>query len=138
MKDDGATDHTADLILEFKGADLEGLFREAAVGMLGEITPLEGIGDKVEEMIQLEAPNLEELLVCWLNELLFFLDSRGLLLVKYDFEVIKETGLKVRAYGEVVDLSRREVGYEIKAATYHDVYVEEGGDGWRARVLFDI
>ena len=138
MNENGADDHTADLILEFRGADLGELFSNAARGMLGVITPLDGIGDRVEELICLRAPNIGELLVCWLNELLFLLDGRGLLLVEYGFEVINERELVVRVSGEEVDLSRRRVGTEIKAATYHDLLVEKIKDGWIARLLFDI
>lgn len=138
MNNNEPTDHTADLILEFRGADLEELFSNAALSMLGAITPLDSIGERVEERIRLRAPNLGELLVCWLNELLFFLDGRGLLLVKYGFETINERELVAWASGEEVDLSRREVGTEIKAATYHDLLVEKIEDGWIARLLFDI
>ena len=131
-------EHTSDLILEFRGRDLEELFGNAAAGMLGTITPLDGVNPEVGECIRLEAPDTGELLVSWLNELLFYLDGRGLLLVEYEFESLDGGKLVAHARGEVVDLSTREVGPEIKAATYHALLLEKEDGGWRARVLFDL
>ena len=138
MKNNEPGEHTSDLILEFRGRDLEELFGNAAAGMLGTITPLDGVAPEVGERIRLEAPDTGELLVSWLNELLFLLDSRGFLLVEYEFEALDGRKLAARVRGGIVDLSMREVGPEIKAATYHDLLLEKEDEGWRARVLFDL
>ena len=138
MDKDGTMDHTSDLFLEFRGVDLAELFTNAAAGMLGAITPLDDLVPDVEELIRLEAPDTGELLVSWLNELLFQLDGRGLLFLKYDFEALDGGKLVARARGAAVDLSTREVGTGIKAATYHDLLLEKEDRGWRARVLFDL
>jgi SHS2 domain-containing protein len=148
-------DHTADVGLEIAGATLEDLFEEAAIGLFALITdgPVSPTG---EVGVALSAPDLESLLVRWLNELLFLQATEGWLLSAFRVAIGRagEAGLSLeaRAVGRRGGPGRTGQRREVKAATYHGLKVEpavpaepagtrgvpgEGGP-YRATVIFDI
>ena len=66
-------DHTADIGLRAKGKDLKQLFINAAYGMFDIMADLDNVESKKEIIFKLKAPNVEELFLSWLSELLFLL-----------------------------------------------------------------
>ncbi len=65
-------DHTADLGLRIKGDDLADLFRTAAAGLFDVIVANRDQVQVVEtEPVFLEAESTEDMLIRWLNELIF-------------------------------------------------------------------
>ena len=63
--------HTADIGVRVYGADLKELFKNAAFSMFDIIADLEGIKGSVTVDVDLKADSPEELLVNWLDELLY-------------------------------------------------------------------
>ena len=63
--------HTADIGIRVFGKDLKELLENAAFGMLEVIADLEGIKASEEEVVQVCSTAPEELLVAWLDELLY-------------------------------------------------------------------
>jgi SHS2 domain-containing protein len=131
-------DHTADLGLRIRAADLDALFVEAAQALfetivddLATVQPLQRLE------LELQGDDREYLLFDWLNELLFRWDSEHLLLSRFEVKV-DEAGLKGSAWGEPLDRARHTLGHEVKAITYHDLRVERSGAGWLAEVIVDI
>lgn len=88
------------------------------------------------EVIQ-DAPNVEELLVAWLRELLFQFSARDFLFKDFSIEDISPTHIKAAARGERINRDRHELKKEIKAVTYHELKVEKVGDLWQGQVIFD-
>ena len=80
---------------------------------------------------------LDDLLVDWLSELLFTFDSQKLVLCEFSV-AISQDGSRAVAAGEALDLQRHELGYEIKAVTYHRLKVERQDHGWVAEVFLDL
>ncbi len=131
-------EHTADLGLRIRAADLDTLFAEAAqclfsavVEDLATIKPLQNID------IELQGDDREFLLVDWLRELLYHLDADHLLFVKFKVHV-RADGLTATAWGEPHDRARHNLEHEVKAITYHGLRVEKKGDEWLAEVIVDI
>lgn len=130
-------DHTADLGLAFYGQDLKDLFKNAAFAMFDQIAELERVEERdIFEVIQ-DAPNVEELLVAWLRELLFQFSARDFLFKDFSIEDLSSTHIKGTARGERIDRARHELKKEIKAVTYHELKVERLDGGWRSQVIFD-
>jgi SHS2 domain-containing protein len=131
-------EHTADLGLRIRAANLDELFVDAARALFATI--VDDL-DSVRAMQQLEVTitgsEREYLLFDWLNELLFRWDSEHLLFSRFEVHV-HEDGLKGAAWGEPLDPSRHILGHEVKAITYHGLCVEETSDGWLAEVIVDI
>ena len=131
-------DHTADLGLRIRAADLDTLFVEAAQALfatvvedLATVRPLQ----KVE--VQLQGGAIDYLLFDWLRQLLYHFDAEHLLFGKFEVHVT-DAGLTASAWGEPLDRSRHNLEHEVKAITYHGLRVEKIGDEWEAEVIVDI
>ncbi len=131
-------DHTADLGLCIRAANLDTLFVEAAQALFETIIPdLASVRPLQKIEIALTGDDREFLLFDWLKELLFHFDADHLLLGKFEVHV-REDGLTGSAWGEPVDRARHVLEHEVKAITYHGLRVERDGDGWMAEVIVDI
>ena len=71
MKKYEVFEHTADVGIKARGADLGEAFENAALGMFDIISDVDIIETIGEYDITLSSPDIEQLLVDWLSELLF-------------------------------------------------------------------
>ena len=98
--------------------------------------------EKVEERdsldIQASAGNVEELLVAWLDELLYRYETERFIGRRFVIEDMSDTSLRASVFGEKIDPDRHEIRTEIKSVTYHQLKVEKTDDGWKAQVIFDV
>lgn len=114
---------------------MEGLLLSAAEGMF-ELMHLEKVGSVIgHSRIEVEAYDREELLVAWLEELLFLVETRQ---VTFDIGelTLSEDGKRVGAKVDEYRISRLEK--EIKAVTYHGLQVRDTPAGLEATVVFDV
>ena len=138
MKTYELIDHTADVGLKAYGKTLSEAFENAAKGMFDIITDNSEIESIGQYDIELEAPNLEQLLVDWLSELLYLNTSRNQVFgfFKVDLDE-KNNKLTAKIFGEKFSLSKHKIGAEIKAVTYHILEVKKKKP-YHVQVLFDI
>jgi SHS2 domain-containing protein len=131
-------DHTADVGLRIRAADLDTLFADAARAMFSVMAgDLDAVRPTEEVSITLAADDLDALLRDWLGELLYTFHVRKL--VFSDFSVSAcQTGLQGTARGAPMDEVRHKLDVEIKAVTWHGLKVERTSDGWLAEVIVDI
>jgi SHS2 domain-containing protein len=136
------TDHTADVAVELKAPDREGVFREALRAFTDTVTDLETVDPDEGHDLEAEAESLEDLMIEWLGELVYRFDVDGLLFRDVADLRIEETEtghrLTGRAHGEPYDEERHPLKVEIKGVTYHELEVEQADGSWRGRVIFDI
>jgi SHS2 domain-containing protein len=86
----------------------------------------------------LEAPDLEQLFVDFLSELLFLNSAQNLVFGFFKVELDeKKNGLSAKIFGEKFDISKHKAGTEIKAVTYHMLEVRNKRP-YHVQVLFDI
>jgi len=131
-------EHTADLGLRIRAADLETLFVEAAQALFETIVAdLTTVRPRQKLEVHVNQEDYEYLLFDWLRELLYHFDSEHLLLGRFEVQ-IKNGNLSGTAWGEPLDRSRHELEHEVKAITYHGLRVEQTADGWLAEVIVDI
>ena len=131
-------EHTADLGVRVRAADLNALFAEAATGLFAAVVDgLDTVRQSQRIEVAVEGTDREYLLFDWLRELLFRLDADHLLLSKFDVAVT-EAGLNAACWGEPMDPARHVLSHEVKAITYHGLRVEQEADGWVAEVIVDI
>jgi SHS2 domain-containing protein len=131
-------DHTGDLGFKAYGKTRQALFSHAAEAFFQAIVCVETIQEKEERLIEVEAPDLDDLMVAWLSELLFLFDSETLLLRRFEITDIKRHGLRATVGGEIMDPTRHEIKTGIKAVTYHRLYVRQRGGVWEAQVILDV
>ena len=131
-------EHTADLGLRIRAADLNTLFAEAAQALFATI--VEDLGTVLASQqldVQLAGEDPEYLLFDWLKTLLYRFDAEHLLFARFEVQV-EDQGLRATVWGEPLDHSRHELAHEVKAITYHGLRVEPVADGWLAEVIVDI
>lgn len=131
-------EHTADLGLRIRAADLDTLFDEAAQALFSAI--VEDLGtvrpDRRHD-VELAGDDRVFLFFDWLNELLYRFDSAHWLFSRFEVHV-HETGLRGTAWGETLDRARHALSHEVKAVTYHGLRLEQTDQGWLAEVIVDI
>jgi SHS2 domain-containing protein len=131
-------DHTADASVRVYGKSFEELLRNAACAMMELITDR----DKVEpsEVVEIEASgeNREELLVHWLQEILFAHQVKKMVFKDFEVKLEDETRIKGKAFGEEIDSEKHELSADIKAVTYHNLKVEPSDDRLKVEIVFDI
>lgn len=138
MKTYELIDHTADVGVKAFGKNLSEAFQNIAKGMFDIITDNSEIESVGQYDLELEAPDLEQLLVDWLSELLYLNSARnqvfGFFIVDLDE---KNKKLTAKIFGDKFDLSKHKIGSEIKAVTYHMLEVRNKRP-YHVQVLFDI
>ena len=131
-------EHTADIGIEVKSKTLAGLFALSACAMFDLMTDLAQVWPGHKAEVSLQADSQEELLVTWLNELVFRAEISGMFFSKFEVESVDEGSLKAAAWGEPYDENKHSIDCSIKAATYHELEVSQSDLGWSARVIFDV
>jgi len=135
-------DHTGDVGLRVRAESLEGLFETAATGMLSVMLENpESVRPIQRREMVVRGADVEELFVNWLSELNFLFSTEGKLFSKFrvhSIEMNRTALLKAQIAGEGYDPARHELRLEIKAVTFHKLFVGRRDDHWEAQVIFDI
>jgi len=137
-------DHTADVGLEVRGKDFGDLLATAAHAVFDQM-----IEDRPDAVAATEAvdvrcapdlaPDPSEVLVAWLQELLFRFETDHLVPIRIDMDEATGEGVRARVAFGRFDPDRHAVHLEVKAVTYHGLEVNEAPDGsWRARLILDV
>ena len=130
MKKYETFDHTADIGVRIFGRTYEEVFANAAYALFDLITDLNTVQEKLSFPIHLQARDSEELLVRWLSELVFIHESRQALLKGFSFSHLDPQSLTAVARGETFDPARHVWNLEIKAVTYHQIYIGKVNGAW--------
>lgn len=134
-------DHTGDIGFELETASLEELLEIAGQALVEIMFSNPPQTSSLAHKVFLEAPTLEVLLVSWLNELLFLIQTQGLVPVHSTVEVrALARGWQLRAAVELADLELEAQGWqgEVKATTHHGLEVVGQEGHWQARVILDV
>ena len=131
-------DHTADIAIEVLASTQGDIFIRSSLAMFDLMFGVDSIGRDLRRPVAVTAESVEELLVAWLNELLYVYAVEHVIFsgfadVKLEEGVFSATGL-----GERFDPRKHDVAADIKAATYHNLSVVRDGAGWKATVIFDV
>jgi len=133
---------TADVAFEATGADLPDVFRSAAAAAMGVmVEDLATIRPQTEVSVEFSGADLDMLLFDLLNELVYYKDAKGLLLVVGSISVDcgqKAYALKATLKGEKIDRARHRLKADVKAVTLHRLSLVRVGPLWRATVVLDI
>lgn len=137
-------EHTADIGLDVEAENLDALFADTARGLFQVVRGDNPVEPAARFQVETESDTLVRLLVRFLNEFVFLMDSESV--VFHDVESVhleaKDGVWHVRAEvtGEPFSHEKHPGCLHVKAATRHDARVDhEGGDGKaHARVILDV
>jgi SHS2 domain-containing protein len=131
-------DHSGDLGVRVFGESFPQLFEQAAEALTFILTDPKAIRIKETRKILLEAKTDEELLITWLNELVYLFETEGLLFKTYNVFSVHDHHLEALAQGEIYVEGRHPIKTTVKAATYHQLKISNDQGVWTAQVIFDL
>ena len=106
--------------------------------MTAAITDIERIVPSQCVAVTCRAPQVDLLLVEWLNALVYEMATRHMLFGRFAIE-IEGCALSAEAWGESVDVDRHRPAAEVKGATYTALEVSRLADGrWLAQCVVDV
>ncbi len=130
-------DVAADVGLRAEGKTVEECFVNAGLGLYSLITDINLVKAEEKREISLSEETLEDMLISFLNELIFQFDAYGF--IGRDIQVeIKENTLKAAIWGESFNPEKHERKLLLKAATYHNLVLKRENSQWIAEIIFDI
>lgn len=128
-------EHTADAMVEVHGKTLDDRFANAAYALFDQMTDITKVKPTGELKIVLEAETREQLLVDFLQELLFVNDAEDLVFSEFE---VKTDGRRLDAVvkGEKFDEKKHTKRSVVKGVTYHKL--EFNDKEGTLTILFDV
>ncbi len=138
--------HTADVLIVARGQTLEEAFEKAALGVYEVITDTSKVEPKEVRLVEDTGMDIYQLLYRWIEDLLYYTDSEGLVFSKFKVEEISRRGqgenseyyIRARAWGEKFDANKHEHRTIVKAMTYAMMDIIKENGCWRVQFVVDI
>jgi SHS2 domain-containing protein len=127
-------EHTADIAIRVWGRHLAEIFANAAYGMACQLADVSEVKCTVERSVELNAYDVETLLVSWLGELLYLGEREQCIFTDFDLHEITPTRLRATVRGGPVREHRR----HIKAVTFSDLEIVQTDEGYETTIVFDV
>jgi SHS2 domain-containing protein len=127
-------EHTADIAIRAWGRDLGELFANTAYGMACQLADPSEVGQIVKQSVELDAYDVETLLVSWLSELLYLGEREECVFTDFDLLEVTPTRLRATVRGGSVHEHRQ----HIKAVTFSDLEIVQTDEGYQTVVVFDV
>jgi tRNA nucleotidyltransferase (CCA-adding enzyme) len=120
------------------GPTKEAAFEEAARALVALSTDLEGVCPRERVVVSRSAPDDEQLLVEWLDAIVFEMATRRFLFSRFEVR-IADGKLEGVLWGEPFDENRHASGVEVKGPTFTELHVGVRADGlWVAQLVVDV
>ena len=130
--------HGSDIGVRGFGCSVEEAFEQAAVALTAIVADVWRIAERETVEVRCDAPDLELLLVSWLNAVIYEMAVRTMLFSKFRV-VTSGCSLSGTLVGEKVDPERHQVGVEAKGATVTALRVHRDQIGqWLAQCVVDV
>jgi len=130
--------HGSDIGVRGVGGTLEEAFEQAALALSAVVASVPAIEPREEVEVRCDAPDLDLLLMSWLNAVIYEMAVRRMLFSKFRVTI---SGLSLTGIlsGETIDPDRHEIAVEAKGATVTGLRVaREDGGLWVAQCVIDV
>ena len=131
-------EHTADIGLEVWGETLPLFLKAAAEGFIDLMVDPGTVRRSEARTLQVQEDDAEDLLVQWLEEILYLFEAERLTPSAIEVEDAGKWYVRGTLLGETLDEESHDIRNVVKAVTYHDLKVEKTDGLYRARLIFDV
>ncbi len=126
-------EHTADWALQVWAPNLPELLRQAARGMYALSKTSLAAAPQLGREFEFPFNDRDSLIVDFLSELLFLGEQENLAFDEFQIELTAAT-CKFRVWGGPIAAQTK----EIKAVTFHDLFVQENEQGLAVKIVLDV
>ena len=129
-------EHISDLKIRAFGKTKEELFENVMLGMFEGAKYEKNVKCRMANVkVKVKSINLSLLLVDFLSEVLYLVETKKLVFEKINFK--KFTNKEIEA--TLIGYPLKRIGVQIKGVTYHNLDIHQKKDKtWEATLLFDI
>ncbi len=131
-------EHTADIGFRAEAPTPAELFVESARALQSIAVETAGVEPQRAFALAAAGEDYPDLLVNWLNEVLYCLDGARVVFSRFEVEKIDSCSVAGRGFGEPRDDARHPPKLVVKGVTYHLLDVRESGRLWQAQVILDV
>jgi len=132
-------EHTADAKFQACGSNMEEAFKNAALAMFNIMCDIDRIKNEKEMEVKVEGDDLKALLYNWLEELLFILDSKNIIIGEVkNLKISKMENYRLEAVVNGDDAGKYEIFNEVKAVTYNEMFIKEEVIGEKKRIIIQV
>jgi SHS2 domain-containing protein len=130
--------HGSDIGVRGVGETPEDAFEQVALALSAVVASVPTIEPRQDVEVRCDAPDLDLLLMSWLNAVIYEMAVRRMLFSKFRVTI---SGLSLTGIlsGETIDPERHEVAVEAKGATVTGLRVaQDAGGPWVAECVIDV
>ena len=131
-------EHTADMGIEARAESCPKVLEEMAKGLTMMLFGESPVSASVITKVHLCEEDPVELMVAWLNEVLYWCEHNNLVPDAFRVDTLEEGELWGTLSGEPFDQKRHHVERQVKAITYHQACLEGTSGAWHAKVYVDL
>ncbi len=132
----------ADVAFEAYGKNPDELFSNAALATMEIMVNTAAVEPKLKKIIKLQSKDMKNLLIDFLNEIIYYKDAEQIFLSKFDVKIKqKDDGvwlLTAEISGEPLNYKKHQLRADVKAATHNLLELKQEGKKWTAKVVLDI
>lgn len=130
--------HGSDIGVRGLGRTIEEAFEQAAAALTAVVADISAVNQSEAVEVSCSAPDLELLLVTWLNAVIYEMAVRTMLFSQFRV-TLSACSLVGTLLGETVDPERHHLAVEAKGATVTALKVERDQNGqWLAQCVIDV
>jgi SHS2 domain-containing protein len=131
-------EHPSDLGIEACGTTLAKAFEQCARGLVSIFVDPSTVTIREKRSVSLTATDPDQLLVKWLEEILYLYDGERFVAKSPLIRSLSDTSLDALLRGERSDPLKHRSRLDVKAITYHQLHIRKGRGRFIVRAFVDI
>lgn len=131
-------DVEADVGVRAWGRDRAEAFAQAVLGVFALIVRPEEVEARETREVRTQGETPEDLLIGWVNECLYLHDLEGFVVRRVEVTTLRDDLVHGVLHGEELDLRRHHPGTVVKAATAHQVRIDDAPGRSEVRLIVDV
>jgi len=134
-------EHPSDIGFRAYGRNLAEAFENAALALFEVMVDTKKVEPREEVRVELKAEDEGALLYDWLDRLIYFHDSKNMVMSKFRVTISRIKGgfrLDAQAWGERFDPKKHPERTAVKAMTYHMMEIKQEKNRCSVQAVVDI